>query len=126
MLFSPREQACQNMWLIPLVFWARVNVRQPSVADWKKDRHIRVTDQRPDHILGTDRWTDFVVMGFNPMTDKTLSICKVCSDLVASQLEQCNTMHRNSHSQKYASKNHLMKKKALNFSCFEEDIVVIR
>ena len=52
MLFSPREQACQNMWLTPLVLRARVNVRQPSVTDRKKDRRIRVTDQRRLRING--------------------------------------------------------------------------
>ena len=54
------------MWLTPLVLRARVNVRQPSVTDRKKEGRIRVTDQRPDHIRVTDRWTDFVVTGSIP------------------------------------------------------------
>ena len=58
------------MWLTPLVLWARVNMRQPSMADWKKDGRILVTDQHSDPIRVTDWWTDFVVTGLIPWWTK--------------------------------------------------------
>jgi len=76
MLFSPREQACQNMWLTPLVLRSRVDVRQPSVSR---------SDKRTDHPV-LDGRTDFVVTGSIPVPDKTLSLLYDLAPLARDQL----------------------------------------